>query len=134
MKQLFQTTAMAVMIALSMYGLLAFKAKSEEAKVYEYRQFSTVESVVSGGMGRSRMVSTDAKGSLVEKELLNFYSLVGINFGNVVNNYKLIVDKINEYTSEGWELYTVTAGVHSPAEGKGGTGIFLTRYLFRKAK
>lgn len=134
MKQLLTTTAMSVMISLSLYGLFSFKAKSSETTTYEYRQFSTVESVVSGGMGRSRMVSTDAKGSTVEKDLLNFYSMVGINFGNVVNNDKLIVDKINEYTTEGWELYTVTAGVHSPAEGKGGTGIFLTRYLFRKAK
>ena len=134
MRQLLTTTAMAVMISLSLYGLFSFKAKSNETTAYEYRQFSTVESVVSGGMGRSRMVSTDAKGSTVEKDLLNFYSMVGINFGNVANNDKLIVDKINEYTNEGWELYTVTSGVHSPSGGGGGTGIFLTRYLFRKAK
>jgi outer membrane lipoprotein SlyB len=62
MKQLLTTTAMAVMISLSLYGLFSFKAKSNETTAYEYRQFSTVESVVSGGMGRSRMVSTDAKG------------------------------------------------------------------------
>lgn len=134
MKQLLTTTAMAVMISLSLYGLFSFKAKSNQATLYEYKQFSTVESVVSGGIGRSRMVSTDGSGTTVEKDLLNFYSLVGINFGNVANNDRLIVDKINEYIGEGWELYTVTAGVHSPAEGKGGTGIFLTRYLFRKAK
>jgi hypothetical protein len=38
------------------------------------------------------------------------------------------VDNINQYTNEGWELYQVTAGVQSNDK----TGIFLTRYLFRK--
>ncbi len=130
---MFTTAALAAMMSIGVYGLFAFKNKNTGI-TYEYRQFSTVESVVQGGMGRSRMVSTDSKGTMVEKDLLNFYSMVGINFGNVVNNDKIIVDKINEYTSDGWELYTITAGVHSPSEGKGGTGIFLTRYLFRKAK
>jgi hypothetical protein len=133
MKQMFTTAALAAIMCIGVYGLFAFKNKTNGV-TYEYRQFSTVESVVAGGVGRSRMVSTDSKGTMLEKDLLNFYSMMGINFGNVVNNDKIIVDKINEYTADGWELYTVTAGVHSPAEGKGGTGIFLTRYLFRKAK
>ncbi len=99
----------------------------------EYRQFSTIESVVQGGMGRSRIISTDNNGSLVEKDLMNFYSLVGINFGNISNNDKLIVDKLNEYTKDGWELVSVNTGVQSPAD-KGGSGIFLTRYLFKRAR
>jgi hypothetical protein len=35
MKQLLTTTAMAVMISLSLYGLFSFKAKSNETTVYE---------------------------------------------------------------------------------------------------
>ena len=48
------------------------------------------------------------------------------------NNDRLIVQTIDDYTSQGWELYTVTTGVQSPAENKGGTGIYMTRYLFRR--
>ena len=66
------------------------------------------------------------------KDLLNFYSMVGINFKNIASNDRLIVETINEYTTDGWELHVVTTGVNSAAEGKGGTGIFITRYLFRK--
>ncbi len=110
----------------------AFKP-APSAPAYEYRQFSTIESIVPGGLGRSRIVSTDAAGTAIEKDMLNIYSLVGINFGNIANNDRLIVDKINEYTADGWELYSVTAGVQSPSE-KGSSGIYLTRYLFRKVK
>lgn len=114
--------------------LLFFAFRPTPAPVeYEYRQFSTVESIIPGGLGRSRIVSTSSDGTTIEKELLNLYSMVGINFGNIANNDRLIVDKVNEYTKDGWELFTVTSGVQSPTEGKG-QGIYMTRYLFRKAK
>lgn len=102
-----------------------------QATNYTYRQFSTIESVVPGGLGRSRIIISDDAEQEVGKDLMNFYSLTGINFKNVANNDRLIVDNINQYTSDGWELYTVTAGVQSPSD-KGGNGIFITRYLFRK--
>ncbi len=98
------------------------------AQSYTYRQFSTIESVIPGGLGRSRIIISDDASQEVGKDLMNFYSLTGINFKNVANNDKLIVDNINQYTTEGWELYQVTAGVQSNDK----TGIFLTRYLFRK--
>lgn len=118
-----------------MAGIMMFLAfRPAPAPVeYEYRQFSTVESIVPGGLGRSRIVSTSVDGSAIEKELMNLYSMVGINFGNIANNDKLIVDKVNEYTKDGWELFAVTTGVQSPAEGKG-QGIYMTRFLFRRAK
>ena len=103
------------------------------APAYTYRQFSTIESVVPGGLGRSRVIISDQGDQEVGKDLLNFYSMVGINFKNIANNDRLIVETINEYTSQGWELHVVTTGVNSAAEGKGGTGIFITRYLFRKS-
>ncbi len=99
-----------------------------QAVQYTYRQFSTIESVIPGGLGRSRIIISDKEDQEVGKDLLNFYSLVGINFKNVANNDRIIVDNINQYTAEGWELYQVTAGVQSTDK----TGIFLTRYLFRK--
>lgn len=100
-----------------------------QAEQYAYRQFSTIESVVPGGLGRSRVIISDDEQQEVTKDLLNFYSLTGINFKNVANNDRVIVNTINEYTSSGWELYKVTTGVQS---GDKQTGIFITRYLFRK--
>ena len=102
------------------------------AEPFVYRQFSTIESVVPGGLGRSRVIISDQGDQEVGKDLLNFYSMTGINFKNIANNDRIIVETINDYVSQGWELHTVTTGVNSPAESKGGTGIFITRYLFRK--
>lgn len=119
-----------ILVAGTFFSLLSFRTSSPVAE-FRYKQFSTVESIVPGGLGRSRIVSTDENGTTIEKDLLNFYSLVGINFGNISNNDRLIVDKINEYTKDGWELYSVTTGVQSPSDKSSG-GIYLTRYLFRK--
>ncbi len=131
MKNTLKITTVAALIVAGVFIITAFKPLNEP--VYVYRQFSTVESVIPGGIGRSRIVSTDSTGTAIEKDLLNFYSFTGINFGNIANNDRLIVDKINEYTASGWELYVVTSGVQSPAE-KSTSGIFITRYLFRKIK
>ena len=62
--------------------------------------------------------------------------MVAINFKNVANNDRMIVETINQYEAEGWELHTVSTGVNDSGGGQGGgggTGIFITRYLFRKA-
>jgi len=112
--------------------IYSFKpAQQEPATVYQYKQFSTVESIIPAGLGRSRLITTDDAGSTVEKDLKNFYSLAGINFSNITNNDVVIVDRINIMSKEGWDLVSVTAGVQSPNENNSG-GIFITRYLFRK--
>lgn len=110
-------------------------AQSNNKVVYEYKQISTIESVVPGGLGRSRIVSTDRGGQLVEKELKNFYSMVGINFGNISNNDEVIVDKLNEMAEDGWELFTVTTGSNMQiSNGSTSGGLFITRYVFRRVK
>ncbi|MBP9690437.1 MAG: hypothetical protein KBE91_12540 [Bacteroidia bacterium] len=137
MKNLLSSLLPATIIASAIFMGLSFKSvtKQETEKVYEYKQFSTVESVVAGGLGRSRILTTDDKGTLLEKDLLNFYSMVGINFGNIANNDRSIVTKVNEWTNEGWELTNVTAGAQTNiSNGSSSSGIFITRYLFRKPK
>lgn len=109
-------------------GLVAFFSFRAAPQGYTWRQFSTIESVVPGGFGRSRIIISDAGDQEVGKDLLNFYSLTGINFKNVANNDRLIIDNINQWTGEGWELMDVTTGVQSGDKN----GIFITRYLFRK--
>ena len=102
---------------------------------YEYKQISTIESVVPGGLGRSRIVSTESDGQVLEKELKNFYSLTGINFGNVSNNDQVIVERLNEMSEQGWDLYTVTTGSNQQSSnGSSSGGLFITRYLFRRVK
>lgn len=106
--------------------LFGFKPAQEETK---YTQITTIESVVPGGLGRSRMITTDPNGEYKEVDMENFFSLVGINFGNVRKNDKIITDKLNQMTSDGWVLEQVNSGVYSADKS---TGIFVTRYLFKK--
>jgi hypothetical protein len=97
---------------------------------YEYMQVTTVESLVAGGLGRSRMISTDPNGKLQELPLENFFSLGGINFSNIRNNDKMITDKMNELAEQGWEVVQVSTG----ATDDSGKGIFISRYLLRRPK
>jgi len=124
------SSLLASVLTLTVISLFSFKAPQPEATPYKYMQISTVESIIPGGLGRSRILSTDQSGTLIEKELKNFYSFVGINFSNIANNDDLIVTRINEISNEGWELYNTSTGVSNE---KSGGGIFITRYLFRKA-
>ncbi len=130
-------------------------------KKYEYKVITSVESIVPMGLGRSRIIETkeetnaanfttqrtngkkshqkEAKRSeakvnnFAETKLLNFYSGVGINFQNIASNDALITDVINKVINEGWELAFVASGVESDA-GKGdGKGLFITRYIFKRA-
>lgn len=131
------------------------------AQSYEYRIVTSIESVVPMGMGRSRIISaeedkdykeyttsrseeqkkqnkskrSDAKvEDFDETKILNFYSATGINFQNIASNDALLSSKVNTMIEEGWDLAFVTSGVESDA-GKGdGTGIFITRFIFKRLK
>lgn len=139
---------------------LAFVASSLTAFSQEYKVVTTVESIVPGGVGRSRLVDAkeaanykalttervDGKKSdqgdvkrddvkidnFEETKLLNFYSLTGINFQNIASNDAVITSKLNELAKEGWTLMFVTSGVESDAGKTDGDGIFVTRYIFKR--
>ena len=115
---------------ISIVGFYGFK-QGDEPKSARWLQITAVESVVPGGMGRSRMISIDDAGKMEETKMKNFFSLAGINFSNIRENDLSITTKIQELTAEGWELYDVTSGVFSGNENNT-TGIFITRYLFKK--
>ncbi len=128
------------------------------ATAQEYAVITTIESIVPGGVGRSRMISSldtvnynyyttrryDGKKSdqgsikrkdlkikqLSETKLLNFYSMVGINFQNIASNDALIESKLTEMAKDGWKLVHVVSGVESDAGKEDGNGIFITRYIF----
>ena len=126
----------------------------------EYKVITSIESIVPGGLGRSRIIEntdkadseafttsrTDGKRSnqgtvkrkqikvdkFNETKLLNFYSIVGINFQNIASNDATITDRLNIMASEGWELMHVTSAVESDAGETDGNGIFVTRYIFKR--
>jgi hypothetical protein len=126
----------------------------------EYTVITSVESIVPGGLGRSRLIynktdldasnftttrseGTDSKMNQVkrkdlkvdaceETKLLNFFSLAGINFQNIASNDALVSSKINEMVAAGWDLAFVTSGVESFAGEPDNEGIFVTRYIFKR--
>jgi len=132
------------------------------AQQYEYNVVTSIESIVPMGIGRSRIVQqkqpmdvskfttsrTSGKDSkqgdvnrsetkidnFDETKLLNFYSDVGINFQNIASNDALITSKLNQMSTDGWELFTVVSGVESDAGKDDRNGIFITRYVFRRLK
>jgi len=142
-------------------GILAMLTVSASAFAQEYHVITTVESIVPMGIGRSRMLDhkdqedyrplttarTDGKKSdqgdikredvrienFEETKLLNFYSISGINFQNVASNDAVVSSKLSEMAKEGWELVFVTSGVESDAGEKDANGIFITRYVFKRA-
>lgn len=131
------------------------------ASAQEFKIVTVIESIVPMGIGRSRIVEAQGKAdinvlsttrngnksnqsevdrdeikeigeNMTETKLLNFYSLVGINFGNVASNDAVISAKINQVIKEGWTLAYVTSAVESDSGKDDGKGIFITRLFFSK--
>ena len=130
----------------------------EQQTIFKFETVTVIESLIQGGLGRSRMISgtvaidykesttirledgkkikSDKKRSEIrtkafeETKLLNFYNVGGIRFNNVATNDALVKSKLNEMSIQGWELFTVVAGVESADEKK--DAIFITRYIFRR--
>ncbi len=127
----------------------------------EYKVVTIVESIIPAGIGRSRIIEskepnvnaasftterTNGKKSsqgdvdrsdlkvdnFAETKLLNFFSIVGINFQNIASNDAVISSKINNLVKEGWELKFAVSGVESDAGEKDGNGIYITRLFFYK--
>ncbi|MCF8450948.1 MAG: hypothetical protein K9G49_13835 [Taibaiella sp.] len=132
------TVSIAAATALCTVGIFSFRNPAPDNPVpvtYEYKQITAVESVIPGGLGRSRILTTDDDGQMREKELKNFYSMVGINFNNIANNDRVIVDRLNDYSATGWELVQVSTATNEQSSGGSSSGgLFITRYIFRKAR
>lgn len=130
------------------------------AQAQAFKVITVVESIVPGGVGRSRIIESDEaleveeftskrtngkksgqygikRGdakvkNFQESKLLNFYSLAGINFQNIASNDALISSKLSQLASKGWGLAFVTSAVESDAGNSDGKGIFITRFVFKK--
>lgn len=127
----FKLPLIALVGLLSLASVFAFKAEKKETKT-KFLLVTTIESVVPGGLGRSRMIMSDKDGKMQETKMENFYSMVGINFGNINENNKEITRKIEDLTNQGWTIFNVSTGVQSGTEGGNATGLFITRYMFKR--
>ena len=110
---------------------LAAQDIKPESTVKQFVQINTIESVVAGGLGRSRMIITNPDGSQREHEMENLFSMAGINFKNIKENEDKILRTLKTYTDDGWKLDYVTSLTLSQNDSGAG-GIFMTRYLLSK--
>ena len=128
--------------------------------VYEFEIVTVVESLIQNGLGRSRMISkteninyreattirsedgekqkSNKKRSEIrtkafeETKLLNFYNVGGIRFNNIATNDAMVRSKLNEMSTQGWELFSVASGVESA--DKEMLFLFLVTFLEKKNK
>lgn len=126
MKKIITTLVIALFLTA---GLSAQETKTATSK--QFMQINTIESVLAGGLGRSRLIITNPDGSQKETDMENLFSMTGINFKNIKDNESKIVKFLKTYTDEGWKLDHVTSLTLSPND-TGSGGIFMTRYLLSK--
>ncbi len=110
-------------------AIKAQEATSETPK--QFMQITSVESVLAGGLGRSKLVITNADGTQSDTDLENLFSLVGINFKNIKENEGKVIKTLKSYTDNGWKIDHVTSLTLSQND-TGAGGIFMTRYLLSK--
>ena len=120
-----------ILILVVMLAVSASVVAQETTK--QFMQVTTVESVVAGGLGRSKMIVTNPDGSQKETEINNLFSMTGINFKNIRENEDNLVKTLKTYTDDGWKLEQVTSLTLSQNDSGAG-GIFMTRYLLSKAE
>ncbi|WP_339653140.1 hypothetical protein [uncultured Maribacter sp.] len=143
----------------SIFSVLLIICGAISLSAQEFKVITSVESIVSSGLGRSRIIDGNEEKDYAEftstqteddntrnkskrdeirvkdfdeTKLLNFFNIAGIRFQNIAANDALISSKINAMVADGWELAFVTSAVESDS-GKGdSSGIFITRYIFKR--
>ncbi len=108
-------------------GIIAFTSFKEKTYLQDsapkYIHINILESVVQGGAGRSRCIITFPDGRSEEFELDNYYSMVGVNFGNIKENDKKITLRLNLLAKEGYRVVS---------QSSGGAGIYSTKIIMMK--
>lgn len=113
--------------------LFVIQLSAQEAQMeipLKFMQITTIESVIGGGFGRSKMIITKEDGSQEDRDMENLFSLTGMNLKNIKSNESDILRALKSFTDDGWKMYQVTPMTLSP--GDKGPGIFMTRYLLSK--
>src|SRR5579863_7956402 len=105
----------ALLLTLSLTDLVKAQEKTEGSR--QLMQITTIESVIGGGGGRSRMIITNPDSTQEDRELENLFSLTGINFKNIKSNEVKITQTLKSYTDKGWKLEQVVPLSVSPNGG-----------------
>ncbi len=153
--------ALSLIVFMTLSSMVFGQTANAQVPIYEYQIVTSVESIVPGGLGRSRLVSnagerdhkdftsqrTEEDGGrnkskrsdirvkdFEETKMLNFFNLTGIRFENIAANDAIVSSKINDLSASGWELAFVTSGVESNGGADDGQGLFITRYIFKRLK
>ena len=113
--------------------LASVYAFNSPAPKYDYMQFTAVESILPGGIGRSRILIDNGAGGTKEIKIKNLYAIVGIKMDNIHENDKSVANVLSNLSSEGWELVETSTGVQTP-NNEGSTGIFCTRYILKRER
>ena len=100
--------------------------------VKKFMQITTIESVIGGGFGRSKMIITKEDGTQEDRDMENLFSMTGMNLKNIKTNESDILKTIKTYTDQGWKIEQATPLTLSP--GTNSAGIFMTRYLLSKVE
>lgn len=124
------TIRSAAVAALFLAGAAKPVAAQTNPANFTYQHMTTIESVVGGGFGRSKMLFTPAYKGTAEAPLENLFSLTGINMSNIQKNEETIQRTLQTMSSDGFELVHTIPLTSSIQNG----GIFMTRYIFRKPK
>ncbi|NER16595.1 hypothetical protein [Spongiivirga citrea] len=154
-----KTIFIAIIGCVLFFSAIAQEESKDDTPHFEVKVITSVESIVPLGLGRSRLVSTEATRDykefssaqtendntrnkskrknirvkdFEETKLLNFYNVGGIRFQNIAANDAVISSKLTAMLAEGWELVFVTSAVESDAGENDGNGIFITRYIFKR--
>lgn len=109
----------------------AFLTVFSQETPQRFMQITTIESVVGGGFGRSKMIITKEDGSQEERDMENLFSMTGMNMKNIKSNESNIIQVLKSYTDDGWKLLQAIPLTLSPSQN--GTGIFMTRYLLTRS-
>ena len=113
-----------ILVGASLTLVVAFKGKSEQQEsTPKYVHINVLESVITGGAGRSKCIITFSDGNSEEFDLENYYSLVGVNFGNIKDNDKKITLRLNMLAKEGYQIVS---------QSSGGGGIYSTKIVMMK--
>ena len=150
---------MGILALTIIFGAFAQNDLETTPPKFEIKVITSIESIVPMGLGRSRLISSNAERDyqefsseqteddntrnkskrkdirikdFEETKLLNFYNLGGIRFQNIASNDVVISSKLTAMLTEGWDLIFVTSAVESDAGEKDEQGIFITRYIFKR--
>ncbi len=125
-KNIIMSVSLSVVMVIGLFVATGFREKGQQAEVrLEYAQINVLESVVTGGAGRSRMLITIPGKPTEELELSNYYSLVGINFKNISKNEDAVIAALNKMSEDGWKVTSTASG---------GNDVYFTKYVMTREK